>query len=319
MIITVTLNPAIDKMIEVEDFQLGKVHRLKNIVKNLGGKSINVSRILVGLNVENEAICFAGLDNLEEVKRYAKKDKINLQTVEVFGTTRTNVKMIEPQNAYRTTDLNEPGFSITKDQLSKMTQLIEEISQNSDYLVLSGSLPIGVEASYYGDLAKILKQNTKVVIDADDVILANGIKGSPYIIKPNIHELESVLGKKLNGVNNIARAARELLNKNKIKYSLVSLGSEGSILVSKDIIYYADIIKVKAVNTVGAGDSMLAGFLFGLVKHENLNEADKLHKAMSYGVASSTLAISQKEHINFTEEELLNKSREVKIDTINID
>ncbi|MBN2221160.1 MAG: 1-phosphofructokinase family hexose kinase, partial [Vallitaleaceae bacterium] len=244
MITTITLNPAIDRMIEVTEFEFGRVHRVQKVVKSLGGKSINVARILTGLDIKTQAVCFVGSRNLEEVKSFANQDQIRLVTIEVDGYTRTNVKLIEPDCDYRTTDLNEPGFFISKEKLDKMTELIVEQAQISDYVVLSGSLPAGIEANYYRELALKLAKITKVVIDADGVVLLEGMKGSPYLIKPNIHELESALSRELHNEQEIVKACEELIATYSIQYILVSMGEKGSILVGNQIALKADIIPV---------------------------------------------------------------------------
>lgn len=314
MITTITLNPAIDRMIEVTDFETGKVHRVQKVVKSLGGKSINVARILSGLEIETQALCFVGDMNLEEVLRFAQNDKICMATIEVEGYTRTNVKLIEPDREYRTTDINEPGFFISKDKLEKMTELILKEAQRSDYVVLSGSLPSGVEPNYYKELAIKLASITKVVIDADGVVLLEGMKGSPYLIKPNIHELEAALSRELKDEQEIVEACEELIKKYAIQYILVSMGEKGSILVGNQIALKADIIPVKVVSTVGAGDSMLAGFIYGLEQFDE--DEEKLMRSLACGVSSSSIAISSQDHKSFSKDELEKMCQEVMITSL---
>ncbi|PKM54871.1 MAG: hypothetical protein CVV00_06395 [Firmicutes bacterium HGW-Firmicutes-5] len=121
MITTVTLNPAIDKIIEIKGLTLGQVHRAQRQVVTLGGKSINVARIISSLNEATKAICFAGRDNFEGIKNHAEADGIPIDAILVSGSTRTNVKIVEPDQNYRTTDINEIGFKVTDDEREAMT------------------------------------------------------------------------------------------------------------------------------------------------------------------------------------------------------
>ena len=314
MITTVTLNPAIDKIIEINNMNLGNVHRASKLIKTLGGKSINVSRILTGLNIKNEALCFAGEENLSEVRTFAARDDINLFVKVIEGTTRTNVKIIEPDEDYRTTDINEKGFVVSKEALESMLKIIYEKAKLSNYVVLSGSLPEGVPIDVYRTITR--KIDNKVVLDADGEILMEGLKGSPYIIKPNIFELEAALNTKLTSIEEIVKACRDLIKEYNISYILVSMGEKGSILVSNTIAYKADIIPVKVLSTVGAGDSMLAGFIYGLETYKDLDEKKCLEKALACGVASSSIAISTQNHIAFSKEILEDYAKKVLIQIV---
>ncbi|WZL80692.1 1-phosphofructokinase family hexose kinase [Vallitaleaceae bacterium 9-2] len=311
MITTVTLNPAIDKIVEIEQMSLGKVHRISNMVKTLGGKSINVSRVLSGLEIANKAVCFVGEENLEQVKKYAQLDGIDIDMIRVDGSTRTNVKVVEPDNDYRTTDLNEPGCMILQEQLEAMTDKIIHEYGESEFVVLSGSLPQGVGQSYYAELVKKLKTKTHMVVDADQEILMKSIQEGPYLIKPNIHELEAAVGKTLDTLDAIKSECRELIKNYAITYILVSMGEDGSLLVSQKHCIKADIIKVKVVSTVGAGDSMLAGFIYGLKTFSDEDELIKLKKAMQCATASSSIAIETQDHVQFSKEKLLERSQKV--------
>jgi 1-phosphofructokinase len=313
MITTVTLNPAIDKIVEINQLSLGQVHRVSHQVVSLGGKSINVARILAGFGGETKAICFAGKDNYDEILTRAQDDHIPIDPIKVNGATRTNVKIVEPDQNYRTTDVNEVGFKITQEELDKMTDLIIEQGKKSEYLVLSGSLPEGVPKDYYKKIALDLKNDTKVIIDADGEILNAGIEGAPFLIKPNIHELEAALNVALDTYDKIVENSRKLINQHKVGYVLVSMGEDGSILVGENIALRAEILPVKVVSTVGAGDSMLAGVIFGLTKFQALEEEERLTKALSYGVASSSIAISTQNHVAIQEDELVKQAQDVSI------
>ena len=313
MIATVTMNPAIDKIVEVNEMALGKVHRISKVVKTLGGKSINVSRILTGLEVDNRAICFMGSDNSHEIKKYAYDDQIQLDIIEVEGSTRTNVKVVEPDNGYRTTDLNEPGFDISTENLDRMTNKIIKEYGEAEFLVLSGSLPKGVSDTYYADMVKALRIKTNVVVDADKNVLMKSMEQGPFLIKPNIHELEAAIGKTFDSLEELKEESQQLIEKYSITYILISMGEEGSLLVSKKHCLKADILKVDVVSTVGAGDSMLAGFIFGLKAFSKEDELIKLRKALQCGTASSAIAIETQNHVSFSKVKLLERSSQVTV------
>ena len=316
MITTVTLNPAIDKVVEVNNMALGQVHRVSNQVVSLGGKSINVARILTGLSCETKAVCFLGKSNLDEIEALSKADSIKLDPIMLSGITRTNIKLVEPDQDYRTTDINEIGFSVHSDELKAMTELISEHAEVSDYLVMSGSLPPGVHKSYYKELAMSLGNKTKVIIDADGEILMAGMEGAPFLIKPNIHELESAVGKTLENDEAIVDVCKGLIKEHGITYILVSLGEKGSILVGTSTVLVAKAMKVQVVSTVGAGDSMLAGFIYGLTSFAKETPTEQLKKALACGVASSSIAISTQEHKAFEATQLLEVANQVIIEEL---
>ncbi len=313
MITTVTLNPAIDKVVEINDMALGKVHRISKQVMSLGGKSINVARILQGLETETKAVCFLGKNNLDEVKSMAQSQGIPLASIEVDGYTRTNVKVVEPDQGYRTTDLNEQGFAIPKEKLDAMTEMIKKEAASSDAIVLSGSLPKGVEKDYYKFLTNELKNITQVIVDADGEVLNSSMEAGPFMIKPNIHELESAVGKELKSTEDIITVSRELLKEHGMTYILVSLGEDGAILVGESSVLSAKALPVEAVSTVGAGDTMLAGFIYGLSSNGELSVEARMEKALTYGVAAGAIAVSTQDHKGFSATTLVTRAEEVTV------
>jgi len=318
MITTVTLNPAIDKVVEISNMSLGAVHRVDSQVVSFGGKSINVARILSGLKCGTSAVCYLGKSNYDEIIEFSIEDGLNLKPILLKGLTRTNVKIVEPDHNYRTTDINEAGFEVSKEELLEMIRLIKQEASKSEYVVLSGSLPKGVDKTFYKKMAEELKAVTRVIIDADGEVLLSSMEGSPFLIKPNIHELESATAKTIGDEHTIIDVCRELIERYAITYILVSRGELGSILVGKDIVLSAGILPVKVVSTVGAGDSMLAGMIYGLVQGDASNQIEYLKTALSLGVASSSIAISTQEHKTIESEVLWKRSEEVVIKDMSI-
>ncbi|NTW96686.1 MAG: 1-phosphofructokinase [Erysipelotrichaceae bacterium] len=285
MITTVTFNPAIDKTITVDHFTLGLVNRVEQVQENIGGKGINVAKVLHLLGAPTTAIGFIGEKNYSFVQQFIKAENLVTDFILVDALTRTNTKIIDP-SIQTTTDINEQGFTVNDTQVDQMTLLINRYSKISDMMVFSGSACKGLSADDVKTLLQMVQSKTKVVLDADGDILKEGIKASPFLIKPNIYELENLLGKTLNGTQEILSAVRDLINTYHITYVLVSMGEQGSMLISKDEAYLSDILKVNVVSTVGAGDSMLAGFLYHLSLHGSPSEA------LQFGACTGSLAVS---------------------------
>lgn len=289
MITTITLNPAIDKTITVEQFKLNAVNRVVRVHEDVGGKGINVSKVLQHLEVKTLACGFIGEANYGLVQPHLKRLGLSTDFVFVDALTRINTKIIDPI-AKSTTDINESGFTVSRVQIEQLKIMLRAYASQSRFMVFSGSVCQGIDLDTYVELIKAV-QPTPWVLDADRQILKIGIQYQPYIVKPNIHELEDLLERKLNNHEEVIAAAQALIQEYKIGYCLVSMGELGSILVTKDKAYIANALEVDLVSTVGAGDSMLAGFLFGLTK--GCSDADALRYATSCGaIAVSGVSLS---------------------------
>lgn len=307
MITTVTLNPAIDRTIILDSFKHGSINRVKGVREDIGGKGINVAKVLQSLGSNACAIGFMGEKNSKYVQSLLMNEKVSNEFIIVEGQTRLNTKIVEISTQL-TTDINEIGFHISKEQLNRIKQLILRYAKQSEMVVFSGSIPQGVSSDIYFQLLSIAAPFTKTVLDADGVFLLEGLKASPYLIKPNIDELESALSKKLSTHEEIKQAARELIYEYSIKYVLVSMGGDGSILVSADTAIFAKALKVEVKSSVGAGDSMLAGFIYGKT-NENLTA----HTALAYATACGALAVSQEGTQTFKREEVESLIKQVEI------
>lgn len=273
MITTITLNPAIDKTIVVENFNLNSVNRVKHVYEDFGGKGINVSKVLNCLNAKNVAIGFIGERNYGVVQNLIKKEKLVTDFILIDALTRVNTKIVDPINI-STTDINEVGFTVQLMQLEQLKVMIRSYSKESDFVVFSGSVCQGISNKDFKEMMELAKPS-KIVLDADRDIFKIGLTCSPYLIKPNIHELEDYLKIKLVTTQEIVNASLKLIEDFNIQYVLVSLGEKGSVLVSKSVSIFASALNVNVVSTVGAGDSMLAGFLYGLSMHMSLEDALK--------------------------------------------
>jgi len=284
MITTVTLNPAIDRTILIKELAYGEVNRINQGREDIGGKGINVSKVLHQFYEKTIAIGFIGEDNKGEAYRLLKKDNVEHDFVLVDALTRLNIVIVELDKDI-TTNINEAGFTINEHHYKSFIEKMLHYAKASDYMVFSGSIPPGLGNDTYKSLIDMVSNHVKTVLDADGELLIEGIKSAPYMIKPNIHELEHAFKTTIDTDEKVVKIARKMIEEYGISLVLVSLGSDGAILVSKDEAYKANPVEVEVKNTVGAGDSMVGGFLHGL------SEGYDLGTCLKYGSACGTLAV----------------------------
>jgi len=286
MITTVTLNPAIDRTIVVNQFEYGSVNRAASSREDIGGKGINVARILLALGSPSKAVGFIGKTNYPQALSLLHNDAIPTEFVIIDAPTRTNTKLLE-SSTHTTTDINEAGFTVSAQELEAIMQLISSCADQSAFIVFSGSVPKGLTTSIYREMIEKLPENCKAALDADGILLMEGLKAEPFLIKPNIQELESALGRTLGSNREVVDAANDLIRQYNVTYVLVSMGGNGSILVTKDQALYASPLSVNVKGTVGAGDSMLAGFIHGLA------QSFDIPTTLAWATACGALAVSQ--------------------------
>lgn len=276
MIYTITFNPSLDYVMHVDTFVLGETNRSNHEAIFAGGKGFNVSTILQELGLENTAIGFvAGFSGEEIIRSLANRgfhtNMIQLQD----GMSRINVKM----KGECETEINGAGPVIPKAKLEEFYVLLDTVQEN-DILILAGSIPASLPDNIYEEVMKRLQhRNIRIVVDATKQLLKNVLKYHPFLIKPNIKELEELFHTKINHYKDAIHYAKEL-QKEGAHHVLVSLGKEGALLVSEhDKIYYCAAAKGKLVNSVGSGDSMVAGFLAGILLYDDEIAALKLGSA----------------------------------------
>jgi len=280
MIITVTLNPAIDKTIEIDDFIIGNVNRIVSTRVDAGGKGINVSKVIKELGDKSLALGFLGGNSGNQIKNYLDDINIKNDFLILKGETRTNIKIIDKVNNTHT-DINEKGPSLMGQDITNIKEKIMEYCKPDSLVVLSGSVPIGVSSDIYCEIIKDVKnKGGKVILDADGEMLLQGIKAGPYMVKPNVEELEKAFGKKINNEEEVIETARKVLEYG-VKYVVISQGSEGSIFISADKVAKVKGIKVEVKSTVGAGDSMVAAMAVAIENNYSFEETMKLACATS--------------------------------------
>ena len=302
MIYTITFNPALDYTVQVEEFEIGKINRTKSENILAGGKGLNVSIILKRLGIENTALSFIAGFTGKELERKIQQYNIKTEFIETAkGYTRINVKIssLEKKSLIQKdeTALNGNGPEITQENIEELLKKIKKINSN-DMVILSGNVPKCINEDIYEIICKELNENNvKFVVDASQKLLMNCLKYKPFLIKPNKEELEETFNTKIETKEEIIIYAKKLQEKG-AKNVLISLGGDGAILLTeKNEVYYSNTPKGQVVNTVGAGDSMVAGFIAGYLKKQNYKEALKLGIASGSATAFSA-GLALKEEID---------------------
>ena len=302
MIYTLTFNPALDYTTQVENFKIGKINRTKTENILAGGKGLNVSIVLKRLEIENTAISFVAGFTGKELERKIKEYDIKTDFIETHkGYTRINVKIssLEKNSLIQESEtaLNGNGPEITENDIERLLKKIQKINSN-DMVILSGNIPKCINENIYEIICKELNENNvKFVVDASQKLLMNCLKYKPFFIKPNKEELEETFNTKIETKEEIIIYAKKLQEKG-AKNVLISLGGDGAILLTeKNEVYYSNTPKGQVVNTVGAGDSMVAGFIAGYLKKQNYKEALKLGIASGSATAFSA-GLALKEEID---------------------
>ena len=283
MIYTVTLNPAIDKTVVIENFSAGMVNRVTSVREDAGGKGINVSKCLKKLGQDSVAAMILAGDTGRRLEKMLGVLEIPVLPVWAAGENRTNLKIIDPVKK-ENTDINEPGPVVTQELLQNLREALREQVKQGDILVLSGSLPAGVDRSLYEQwTAYFREKGVCVYLDADGEPMRSGMKSLPYLIKPNNDELAALVEKPALSQEEMIAEGKRLLGTG-IAEIVISLGGDGALFISADGCWKAEGLDVPVKSTVGAGDSVVAAMAFGQVR--NLPREAKIKLAVAMGAAS---------------------------------
>ena len=284
MILTVTLNAAIDKRYVVEGFRTGEVNRVKECTYVPGGKGLNVSKPASIYGAEVVATGFAGGHAGAYIEDALKPFGIRSAFYHVDAESRSCINIWDEVNQVQTEFL-EPGFTLTGEDFAGFEAKFRQLVQEAKVVAMSGSVPKGLDGTAYQRLVKIVKDaGIPVILDTSGKLLEMGIEAIPTMIKPNIDEIRMLTGKRCDDISEIIEAARTIHERG-VKIVAVSLGADGSLAVGDDGIFRARVPKIDAVNTVGCGDSMIAGFALGLSKGLPLEETLRLASAISAAAA----------------------------------
>ena len=244
-----------------------------------GGKGINVSKVISKLGGKSIASGILGGDTGRAILSALKEMELETCFHFVNGETRTNMKVIDPVSRTNT-DINEPGVTVSEEILSGLLKELLEIVREDDIVVISGSMPKGSPKETYFTWTKAFNaKGAKVLLDADGELLKAGLKASPYLIKPNNHELSAFVGRTLETPEELAVTAREIMKEYGIAKVVVSMGGDGALYVTKDESIYAEGLKVPVGSTVGAGDSVVAALAVAEESGMSLEETVRLSTA----------------------------------------
>ena len=282
MIYTVTFNPSIDYIVSVDDLKLGLVNRTSEELLFPGGKGINVSMVLSNLGFENTALGFLAGFTGEAIESMLKSNRVNADFIQVAeGITRINVKI----RAQQESEINGMGPAIKKENIDELYKKLDQL-QDGDILVLAGSIPSVMPETMYSYIIEYLQnKDVKIVVDATKDLLLNVLKYKPFFVKPNNHELGEIYGVELKTREDVVPYAKKMQEEG-ARNVLVSMAGEGAVLVAEDgQVYKSPCPKGKVKNSVGAGDSMVAGFIAGYLETGDYKEA--LRKGLLTGSASA--------------------------------
>lgn len=283
MIYTLTLNPAIDYYMSMGNFQLGSLNSLEEGYTLPGGKGINVSKVLKNFSVESKALGFVGGFTGDYIKKHLNEYEIESDFIELQENTRINIKLKTKDSE---TEIAGKSPTISKENVEELLKKFEEIKKD-DVVILSGSVPNSISKSIYADIIKLLPKDCKVILDTRGLPFVEGLKEGVFLTKPNNHELEEFFNRKLNNIEEIIQAGKDLQALGS-KNVLISLGKDGSILITEKEVYIGNAPQGKLISSVGAGDSMVAGVVYGIAKGMTLEDSYK------YGIASgSSTAFSE--------------------------
>ncbi len=281
-IATVTLNPAIDQTVRVDNFRSNRVNRAQEIRFDASGKGVNVASFLADYGYDIAVTGYLGQANVDIFEQFFASKGIDDCFVRIPGNTRINVKVVDEINQ-QTTDINMPGQTPPREALNTLLETIEQLANTCEWFVLSGSLPPHVPTTIYATIITQLKrQKKRIILDTSGEALREGIQAGPTIVKPNTEELQHLIGQALTSEAEIQQAAHQLLNED-IELVVVSMGRQGAILVEQAATLIATPPEVTVKKTFGAGDAMVAGLVTSLIQGLSLADCGRLATAFSVG------------------------------------
>jgi len=289
-IVTVTLNPAIDRTLHLPQFAIGQVNRVASERTDPGGKGINVAKVIKALDHPVLVTGFLGNNNAAVFQKYFKQEGIDNQFVETTGENRVNIKIVDTTNDV-VSELNFPGITPTTADLEGLQGRLRQLAQTHKWFVLSGSLPPTVPTDIYAQFITVLHQyDCKVILDTSGEALVAGIAARPFAVKPNLPELSQLMNSPMKSDAEILEAIKQLLSQG-ISQVAISLGEQGALVADCNQILRAKAPVVPVSSTVGAGDAFVAGFSVGQAR--NLPLADCIRLASASAGAAVALPGTQ--------------------------
>jgi 1-phosphofructokinase len=290
VIVTLTPNPSLDRTIEVTDLVRGAVHRATSSRVDPGGKGVNVSRALAAHGLSTVALLPSGGPEGQQLATLLAPAGVAVVLVPVQGAVRSNVAVVEPDGT--TTKLNEPGPLLSPAELDAVRDATVSAARDADWVVVAGSLPPGIDASFYADLVSTLRlAGASVAVDTSGEPLVASLAAGPHLVKPNREELAEAADREVKTLGDVVEAAEELCSRGAVRV-LASLGRNGAVLVDGSGPLHGEAHVAEPKSTVGAGDSMLAGFLAGWTATK-ADPAAALAEGLAWGAAAASLPGSQ--------------------------
>lgn len=280
MILTVTLNAAIDKRYVVENYQVGEVNRVKECAYVAGGKGLNVSKTAAIAGAEVLATGFVGGHAGAYITEAVEKQGVATDFIQVKGESRSCINIYDTVNKTQTEFL-EPGVVVSEEEQRAFYLKFDQLLAKCDVVAMSGSVPKGIGTDMYPKLVAMAKAaGKKIIVDTSGALLEEAVKAKPNMVKPNIDEIRLLTGKQILGREELIEAGIEL-QKSGIERVVISLGADGSLMFVDEGVYQAVVPKIDAVNTVGCGDCMTAGFAISFEQGMSPEEALRFASATS--------------------------------------
>ena len=280
MILTVTLNAAIDKRYVVENYQVGEVNRVKECAYVAGGKGLNVSKTAAIAGAEVLATGFVGGHAGAYITEAVEKQGVATDFIQVKGESRSCINIYDTVNKTQTEFL-EPGVVVSEEEQRAFYLKFDQLLAKCDVVAMSGSVPKGIRTDMYPKLVAMAKAaGKKIIVDTSGALLEETVKAKPNMVKPNIDEIRLLTGKQILGREELIEAGIEL-QKSGIERVVISLGADGSLMFVDEGVYQAVVPKIDAVNTVGCGDCMTAGFAISFEQGMSPEEALRFASATS--------------------------------------
>jgi 1-phosphofructokinase family hexose kinase len=285
MIITLTLNPSIDYILRVPQILVEDTLRAEKAVLQAGGKGINVSRVLTRLGINNIAWGFCGGDTGNWLRQYMDDEKVPHDFTQIRTATRINT-IITEASTYKQIRISAPGGEVSDEEADILVEKFRQLPSDVHWVALGGSHPPGLSSSCTRRLIESANaQGARCILDADGTILKEGLKARPYLIKPNQYELERLLGHPVENTGDIVAGARSLINDRLVEVVVTSRAEAGALLITRDQVFLGNAPNVPIRSKVGAGDSMVAGIMTGLVTGAPFEEILRM------GIAAGTAAV----------------------------
>ena len=284
MLYTITFNPAVDLVMNTDVIQLGELNRVKRDEYVAGGKGINMSVLLKRLGHDNIATGFLGGFTGEFIRQSLIEEGIQPEFIDIDAITRINVKV----KAQQETEINANGPVISEEDIQQLFDYFSDVLTEGDTVLLAGNAAPGMTSEHYVKVAELCEQkNAHFVLDSNKELLTACLKHKPFLIKPNAQELGEIFGVTIEGTNDVVQYAKQLQEQG-ARNVIVSLGGDGAILLTEEQeVFQSSVPKGEVINSVGAGDSMVAGFIAKYIESHNYEESLKQGAACGSATAFS--------------------------------